>query len=122
MSRIEVFAEARYLPGESATDVSRFVFAYDVTVRHLEGEPARLVTRHWWITDGSGAVQEVRGSGVVGKQPRLLAGEEFSYTSAAVLDTPVGAMHGYYEFVTDEGRRFEAAIPAFTLSVPNMRH
>ena len=122
MSEILVTAESRYLPDESDPAASRYTFAYDVVLRNEGDEGAQLVSRHWWVTDGSGAVQEVHGSGVVGRQPRLSPGESFRYTSAAVLETPVGAMHGYYDFVTDAGRRFEAAIPAFSLSVPNMRH
>lgn len=122
MNRMAVTAVARYLPEESDPEVSRYVFAYRIEI-HNEGEiAAQLVTRHWWVTDGSGEVQEVHGSGVVGQQPLIATGASFEYTSGAVLETPVGAMHGYYEFVDEQGRSFEAAIPAFSLSVPNMRH
>ena len=122
MSDFRISAEARHLPEESDAQSSRYVFSYEVTIRNEGGEPAQLMARHWWVTDGNGAVQEVHGSGVVGKKPYLAGGEEFRYSSFAVLETPVGAMHGYYEFVTDTGRTFEAAIPAFSLSVPNLRH
>ena len=122
MGRIRVTPVAQYLQAESAPQESRFVFAYTITIANESQEPARLLNRHWWISDGSGTVREVRGSGVVGEQPRLEPGKSFQYTSGAVLETPVGAMHGYYEFITDDGRHFEVPISAFTLAMPNMRH
>ncbi|MEM6707496.1 MAG: Co2+/Mg2+ efflux protein ApaG [Pseudomonadota bacterium] len=122
MSRMTIQAEANFLPEDSDEAASRFFFVYRITIRNDGDAPAQLLNRHWWVTDGNGQVQEVHGSGVVGKQPRLAAGETFEYTSAAALETPVGAMHGYYEFVDDDGRTFEAAIPAFSLSVPNVKH
>lgn len=122
MSRITVEAVAEYLPEESAPEASRYVFAYRVVIANEGPRDAQLLTRHWWVTDGNGEVQEVHGSGVVGRQPHIAVGASFEYTSGAVLESPVGAMHGYYEFVDDQGHRFEAAIPAFTLSVPNLRH
>ena len=122
MSRIAVAAVAEYLPEESAPEDSRYVFAYRVTIANEGPQDAQLLTRHWWVTDGNGQVQEVHGAGVVGQQPHIAVGATYEYTSGAVLESPVGAMHGYYEFVDDQGRRFEAAIPAFSLSVPNLRH
>ena len=52
----------------------------------------------------------------------LEPGEQFRYTSAAILETPVGSMHGGYEFERDDGERFLAPIAAFSLSVPNLVH
>jgi ApaG protein len=98
------------------------VFAYTITIRN-EGEvPAKLMTRHWVITDADGRVREVRGDGVVGEQPYLLPGQGFRYSSGAVLETPVGAMHGSYQMVGDDGARFDAPIPAFRLAIPGMLH
>ncbi len=122
MSRITVTTQTQYMEAESAPTEERFVFGYTITINNAGDEPARLMHRHWWVSDGSGEVREVRGSGVVGQQPRIEPGQSYEYSSGAVLATPVGAMHGYYEFVTDDGRRFEVPIAAFTLAVPNMRH
>ena len=83
---------------------------------------ARLLTRHWVITDANGKVQEVRGEGVVGEQPHLKPGQGFRYTSGAVLETPVGAMQGSYQMLADDGVRFDAAIPPFTLAIPGTIH
>ncbi|MDX1435024.1 MAG: ApaG domain, partial [Gammaproteobacteria bacterium] len=69
-----------------------------------------------------GKVQEVRGEGVVGEQPRLGPGEGFQYTSAALIDTPVGTMRGSYQMVAEDGVEFDAEIPMFRLSIPNILH
>jgi ApaG protein len=82
--------------------------------------PARLLTRHWIITDANGKVQEVRGDGVVGEQPHLQPGQGFRYSSGAVLETPVGAMQGSYEMIDDEGQRFDAPIQPFRLAMPGI--
>jgi ApaG protein len=98
------------------------VFSYTITIRN-EGEvPAKLLTRHWVITDANGRSQEVRGDGVVGEQPYLKPGQGFRYSSGAVLETPVGAMQGSYQMVADDGATFDAAIPAFRLAIPGMLH
>lgn len=120
MSEIAVHVETAFIERESDPVNGRHVFAYTITVMHRGGEPARLVNRYWLITDGNGKQEEVRGPGVVGKQPRLEAGQAFRYTSACILETPVGVMQGHYEFHTDEGDVFEAPIEPFTLAVPNV--
>ncbi len=122
MSGIEVTTQTQYVAEQSEPENSRYVFAYTITITNGGADAAQLVTRHWWITDGQGEVREVHGTGVVGEQPHLQPQQSFEYTSGAVLETPVGAMHGYYEFVRDDGSRFDAAIPAFSLSLPNIVH
>ena len=82
----------------------------------------QLLTRHWLITDGTGHVEEVRGPGVVGKQPTLKPGESFEYTSGCPLGTPFGVMEGTYQMVTQAGERFDARIAPFTLSEPYTVH
>lgn len=114
--------ESRYIEKESDPAAERYVFAYTITIRNGGGQAGQLLTRHWWVTDGQGDVQEVEGPGVVGQQPRIEPGESFRYTSAALLSTPVGAMHGHYEFQDDDGERFQVDIPAFSLSMPDAVH
>ena len=120
--RIQVDVRSTYVDEHSAPENKRFVFAYTVTIRNTGTVAAQLRTRHWIITDANARVQEVQGEGVVGEQPRLAPGEGFQYTSAAVIETPVGSMHGSYRMVADDGREFDAPIPAFSLSVPNLVH
>ena len=120
--RIRVDVQSAYVDEHSAPENKRFVFAYTVTIRNTGTVAAQLRTRRWIITDANARVQEVRGEGVVGEQPRLAPGEGFQYTSAAVIETPVGSMHGSYRMVADDGREFDAPIPAFSLSVPNLVH
>lgn len=117
-----VLVEVRYMERESAPERNRYVFAYTIIIGNHGDSAARLLNRHWRITNGEGEVQEVSGPGVVGRQPRIDPGESFRYTSAAVLETPVGSMEGQYEFQDDEGRLFPVAIPAFSLARPDLVH
>jgi ApaG protein len=94
------------------------VFAYTVQIANEGTEPAQLRTRHWIITDGDGKVEEVRGPGVVGKQPLLRPGDRFEYTSGCVLETPKGEMRGSYRMARPDGREFDAAIAPFLLVLP----
>jgi len=113
---IQVSVHSDYVAEQSHPADGRYVFAYTVTIRNEGLSPAQLINRHWIITDANGKVQEVRGKGVVGEQPYLKPGETFRYTSGTVLETPVGSMHGSYEMVADDGTRFDADIPAFSLA------
>lgn len=119
---IEIAVDTRYLDEDSAPQDDRYVFAYSIRICNIGQTPARLLTRHWLITDAHGKIQEVRGEGVVGEQPWLRPGDCFEYTSGAILETSVGTMRGSYGMIGDDGTRFEAEIPAFTLAVPRTLH
>jgi ApaG protein len=119
---IDVQVETRFVPDQSKPHDNRYVFAYTVTLRNAGDVGARLLTRHWVITDANGKVEEVRGEGVVGEQPWLRPGDRYQYSSGAVLDTVVGTMQGSYQMLADDGTRFEAPIPPFTLSIPRTLH
>jgi len=120
--RIRVDVATSYVEEQSNPVEGRFVFAYTITIRNEGSVPARLLTRHWVITDANGNVREVSGEGVVGEQPWLQPGEDFTYTSGAVLETQLGTMQGRYDMIADDGTRFDAPIPAFTLSIPRTLH
>jgi ApaG protein len=96
------------------------VFAYTITIRNEGQVPARLLTRHWLITDANGKVEEVRGDGVMGEQPYLKPGQGFRYSSGAVIETPVGAMQGSYQMLADDGAHFDAPIRPFRLAMPGI--
>ena len=118
----KVEVATRYLESDSNPDENRFVFTYTVTILNKSDIPARLLTRHWVITHGNGKLQEVRGDGVVGKQPRIKPGEGYQYNSHTILETPTGTMGGSYQMVTDDGAEFNASIPEFLLSIPRTLH
>jgi ApaG protein len=118
----EIEITTRFLDEQSRPGEDRYVFAYTIGIRNTGQIAARLLDRHWIITDANGRVEEVRGDGVVGEQPWLRPGERFEYTSGAVLETSVGTMQGSYGMLADDGTRFEAPIPAFTLAVPRTLH
>lgn len=121
-TQINIAVETHYIAEQSAPAQDRYVFAYTITI-HNQGEiAAQLLSRHWIITDGEGKTQEVHGDGVVGEQPYLRPGEAFRYTSGTVLDTPVGSMQGSYQMQDEEGQRFDAPIPPFTLAMPRTLH
>ena len=120
--KIAIEVDTSYIEHQSEPGDNRYVFSYTITIRN-EGEvPARLMTRHWVITDANGKVQEVRGDGVVGEQPHLKPGQGFRYSSGAILETPVGAMYGSYQMQADDGHSFDAPIAPFTLAVPHALH
>lgn len=119
---IRVTVDTIYVEDQSDPETDRYVFAYTITIENSGSITARLLNRHWIITDASGQVQEVKGEGVVGEQPILQPGGTFRYTSAAMIETPLGTMTGAYEMVADDGVRFDAEIPAFKLSAPNLLH
>ncbi len=115
---IRVTVKSSYRPDRSAPAQGRYLFAYTVRIANQGDRPAKLVSRHWVITDASGEKEEVVGDGVVGHQPHLAPGESFEYTSFCVLKTPLGSMRGTYQMVRDDGSRFDAEIAAFSLAVP----
>lgn len=119
---IQVDVTTRYLEDQSDAAANRYVFAYSIRITNTGTVPAQLISRHWLITDGEGAVQEVRGLGVVGHQPLLKPGENFEYTSGCALTTPVGTMKGSYQMTAEDGTQFDAPITEFVLSMPRVLH
>ena len=119
---ITVAPKAIYVEDQSDPSKNQYVFAYTITVTNTGNVPAQLISRHWTITDANNKVMEVKGLGVVGQQPLLQPGESFEYTSGTHLETAVGTMRGTYQMVAEDGQRFDAAIPPFTLSVPRILH
>jgi ApaG protein len=118
--RVEVAAE--YSPEHSNPMGNQWFFLYTIRISNESGETCRLVSRHWIIRNATGKVEEVRGTGVVGKQPVLGPGESFEYTSGCPLDTPFGSMEGTYLMVTEDGTRFDAEIARFELREPGAIH
>ena len=118
----DVSVATEYLDDESSVAEARFVFAYTIRIENLGTVPARLLRRHWRITDANGDFEEVHGEGVVGETPWLRPGDGFEYVSGVVLNTHVGTMEGTYDLVADDGTEFAATIPRFTLAVPRTLH
>jgi len=121
-SPVQITVETTFLDQQSIPEQNRYVFAYTITITNAGDKPAKLLRRHWLITDANNKIQEVRGDGVVGVQPHLAPGQSFTYTSGAILETPIGCMQGSYQMVTDDGDLFNAPIPVFRLSIPITLH
>ncbi|MEC9482299.1 MAG: Co2+/Mg2+ efflux protein ApaG [Halomonas sp.] len=120
---IHIDIEPAYRPDESAPTDKRFVFSYTITLHNHSAHTVQLLARYWKITQGNGKVQEVRGKGVVGEQPVIAPGQNFRYTSRAVLESPVGVMEGAYTCIeTATQQPFDVAIAPFRLAGPNQVH
>ena len=120
--RIKIDVVTEYIDGKSDPDEYRYAFAYTITIVNEGAVSAKLISRHWIITDSDGKVQEVRGQGVVGEQPLIEPGQGFRYSSGAILETPVGTMQGSYQMRAEDGVEFDAPIAAFRLAKPGMLH
>jgi ApaG protein len=122
MNNIQVDVETRYIEDQSNPDKDYYVFAYTITIINKGDQAAKLINRHWIITDSNHQVQEVRGEGVVGEQPSFKPGEQFVYTSGTMLETSMGTMRGSYEMCAEDGLLFDATIDEFVLSTPRVLH
>jgi len=122
INNIRVDVETRYIEDQSNPEQNFYVFAYTITIQNKGQQSAKLLTRHWVITDSNQKVQEVRGDGVVGEQPLLKPGEQFVYTSGTMLETAVGTMKGSYQMLADDGSQFDATVDEFVLSTPRVLH
>ncbi len=120
--RVCVQVQSMYVETQSIPEEERYVFAYTITVRNLGRHNVQLVGRYWLITNSNGKETEVQGEGVVGEQPLILPGNEFQYTSGAILETPLGTMEGHYEMLDHQGQSFRIAIPVFRLAISSLIH
>ena len=120
--QITINVNTAYLAEQSDPTADRYVFAYTISIANTGTVSAQLISRHWIITDAENVIQEVKGLGVVGEQPLLRPGESFEYTSGTAMATPVGTMRGSYQMVAEDGNKFDAEIPVFTLSMPRVLH
>lgn len=120
--RIYVHVQTFYVASQSLPEEERYVFAYTITIRNLGHSEVQLRERYWLITNGNGKETEVQGEGVVGEQPRIKPGDEYQYTSGAVLETPIGTMQGHYVMEDENGERFTTPIPVFRLAVSTQLH
>jgi len=119
---IDVSAVSAYLVDQSSPETGEFAFAYTITITNKGEQGARLLSRHWIITDGNSEIQEVKGDGVVGEQPMLSPGASFEYTSGTLMPTPMGTMRGSYQMLAEDGTMFDANIPQFSLVAEKTLH
>jgi len=117
---IQIKVATQYIEAESNPDANRYIFAYTITIENKGDIAAKLLSRHWIITDANNRVQEVKGKGVVGEQPYLRPGQSFQYTSGTMIETPVGSMQGSFQMIADDDHHFDAIIEPFSLALPRM--
>lgn len=121
-SDIEISVQTHYLPEQSDVLKNRYAFSYTIAIQNHSEEAVQLLSRHWIITDDNSQLEEIKGPGVVGLQPLIQPGQQFVYSSGAVLATEFGTMQGSYEMLRSDGSCFDAPIPAFLLSLPLSVH
>ncbi|MCW5678369.1 MAG: Co2+/Mg2+ efflux protein ApaG [Xanthobacteraceae bacterium] len=119
--QVQITVTPEYSSERSEPDEDEYFWAYTIEILNLGEEAVQLISRHWIITDANGRTEEVKGAGVVGKQPLLRQGERFEYTSGVPLKTASGLMRGTYQMVTEDGEDFDAEVPAFSLDAPSMK-
>ena len=117
---IQVTVITQYIESQSNPEASRFVFSYTILIENKGDIPAKLLSRHWIITDANNQVQEVKGKGVIGEQPYLRPEQSFQYTSGTMIETPVGSMQGTFQMIADDDYHFDAVIEPFSLALPRM--
>lgn len=119
---IDIQVQTAFLSEHSKPEQNRYVFSYTITIANTGSETAKLLSRHWLITDSNNRTQEVRGEGVIGEQPVLAPGETYQYSSGAIIETAVGTMEGSYQMISESGIKFDAPIALFTLAKPSALH
>ncbi len=119
---ISIDVAVQYIKEQSLPADNRYVFSYTINILNIGTVTAQLLSRHWIITDAESKSEEVKGPGVVGEQPVLKPGEDFTYTSGTIIRTPVGSMQGSYQMKASDGHLFDAEIAPFTLSLPGFLH
>ncbi|KJS06806.1 MAG: magnesium transporter ApaG [Gammaproteobacteria bacterium BRH_c0] len=115
---VDIQVQTLYLGDQSRPDRGQYAFSYTITISNLGTEPVTLISRHWVIMDADQKRQDVHGDGVIGQQPTIAPGHDFTYTSGVVLDTPVGTMQGAYQMKREDGSMFDAPIAPFLLAIP----
>ena len=119
---IEINVDCQFVEKRDSSNEERYLFAYTISIRNNGSIAAKLLTRHWIVTDANSKIQEVKGEGVIAKQPHLKPGEEHHYSSAAMIETSVGTMQGSFRMIDDNGEEFDAPIEQFVLSIPRTLH
>ena len=122
IKNIAISVISRYVSEQSDSKNKHYVFSYTITIENRSLSAFQLISRHWLIQNAAGHVEEVYGDGVVGKQPIINPGDNFSYSSGSVLNTEVGTMEGRYFMLDTKGKEFEVLIPKFVLSIPRTIH
>ena len=118
---IQITVWPEYIDSKSSVIGDLFIWAYHIRIDNKSDEMVKLISRYWRIIDEKGAVQEVNGDGVVGEQPKIIAGSSYQYSSGVHLRCPSGIMLGNYQMEKENGQKFSVTIPTFSLDVPSVK-
>ena len=118
---IRVSVKTNFLSDQSDTENSLWVWSYHILIENNGNNKVQLIDRYWKITDATGIIKEVKGSGVIGEQPTIKPGEFFEYTSGTPLNKSSGFMSGNYRMINENNESFFIDVPVFSLDIPSVK-
>ena len=118
---IRVSVKTNFLSDQSDTENSLWVWSYHILIENNGNDKVQLIDRYWKITDATGIIKEVKGSGVIGEQPTIKPGEFFEYTSGTPLNKSSGFMSGNYRVINENNESFFIDVPIFSLDIPSVQ-
>ena len=117
-NNINIKVVTNFIKDRSSPTIPVYMFSYNIEIKNNQETEVQLISRYWHITDGNNRIEEVRGLGVVGKQPIIQPNKIFKYSSFCPLRTPFGVMHGSFQMKNIKGIQFNALISPFRLIIP----
>ena len=118
---IRVSVKTDFLSDQSNAESKIWVWSYHILIENNGNDIVQLVDRYWKITDETGQIKEVKGSGVIGRQPSIKPGESFEYSSGTPLKKPSGFMFGNYRMINENNESFFIDVPLFSLDIPAIK-
>ena len=118
---IRVSVKTDFLSDQSDEENNLWVWSYHILIENNGKNVVQLIDRYWKITDETGHVKEVNGSGVIGRQPSIKPGESFEYSSGTPLNKPSGFMFGNYRMINEKNESFFIDVPIFSLDIPSIK-
>jgi|TARA_B110000259_G_scaffold94394_1_gene109271 ApaG protein len=118
---IRVSVKTDFLSDQSDVENKLWVWSYHILIENNGNNTVQLIDRYWKITDETGHVKEVNGSGVIGRQPSIKPGESFEYSSGTPLNKPSGFMFGNYRMINEKNESFFIDVPIFSLDIPSIK-
>ena len=118
---IRVSVKTNFLSDQSDIENGLWVWSYQILIENNGNDRVQLIDRYWKITDATGIIKEVKGSGVIGEQPTIKPGEFFEYTSGTPLNKSSGFMSGNYRMINEKNESFFIDVPVFSLDIPSVQ-
>ncbi len=116
---VQITVETNFRSDLSHVIDNQFFFNYTITIENHNNFTVQLLSRDWYIFDSLNEPNFVSGHGVIGEQPILKPGQQFTYMSGCELFSEIGFMKGFYTFKNlADGKLFQVYVPIFKLIHP----